>query len=302
MRGRGSAYNAVRMIAAPPRVCIDCRTLVGGDAECDVSRFHRVVALDTEEGRAQLRAKVWGPPELRQRARDAAKVGGLGAFLDGISCGGCPADVAAGGGFEALAVVIASLVVVFLIFAVAYWVIASGVAWIRRRRSRLRPTGAAPTAGRGERLLGRVAAGAKARPPLGEGEGVAWGVVLESSDAIGEGAGLLFAGASGGFTVELDDGRALEVPAGRARVESARWARASSAEARELAARLDHRSDPDPHPPIPADRARVAVLSVGDRVAITAPVERAPGEGGGYREGASRLVARGVPTVTVALA
>ncbi|MCZ7678246.1 MAG: hypothetical protein M5U28_05525 [Sandaracinaceae bacterium] len=58
--------------------------------------------------------------------------------------------------------------------------------------------------------------------------------------------------------------------------------------------------DADPHPPIPADRARVAVLAVGDRVAITASLERAPGEGGGYREGASRLVARGVPTVTIA--
>ncbi|MCZ7678247.1 MAG: hypothetical protein M5U28_05530 [Sandaracinaceae bacterium] len=82
---------------------------------------HRVVALDIEEGRAQLRAKVWGPPELRQRARTQAKVGGLGAFLDGISCGGCPADVAASSGFEALAIVVASLVVIFLIFAVAYW-------------------------------------------------------------------------------------------------------------------------------------------------------------------------------------
>lgn len=288
------------MNAAPPRVCIDCRTLVGDDPECDVSRFHRVVALDIEEGRAQLRAKVWGPPELRQRARDAAKVGGLGAFLDGISCGGCPADVAASSGFEALAIVVASLVVIFLIFAVAYWVIASAVAWIRRRRSRLRPTGAAPTAGRGERLRGRVAGGAKVRPPLGEGEGVAFGLVLESSEAIGEGPGLLFAGASGGFTVELDDGRVLEVPAGRIRVDGARWARASSVEARELAERLDHRGDADPHPPIPADRARVAVLAVGDRVAITASLERAPGEGGGYREGASRLVARGVPTVTIA--
>src|SRR5690606_26255931 len=173
------------MLEGPPRVCIDCRTMVGPDG-CDASRFHRVAALDSAAGRAQLAAKVWGPPELRARAAQAARVGGLGAFLDGIACGGCPADVAASG-LEGLALLLGSLVVAFLVVGSVYWLVAWLVDRVRRYRARLRPVGVAPPARKGSPLLGRIVAGGSVAAPFDAGAGVAWGVVLDSSDAIGEG-------------------------------------------------------------------------------------------------------------------
>ncbi|HEY8428363.1 MAG TPA: hypothetical protein VIL20_08310, partial [Sandaracinaceae bacterium] len=204
------------MLEDSPHVCIDCRTLVGPGAACDVSRFHRVAALETPEGRAMLRTKVWGPPELRERAAQAARVGGLGSFFDGIlqGCGGCP-----GGGLERLAVLVVGMVGIFLIVGTVYWLIAWLIDRARRYRHRLRPVGVGPLPPKGSPLFGRIVAGGSVEAPLDAGGGVAWGVVLDSSDAIGEGRHVLFAGASAGFRVELEDGRVLEVPGGRVRID-----------------------------------------------------------------------------------
>ncbi|HJL17031.1 MAG TPA: hypothetical protein RMH99_15305 [Sandaracinaceae bacterium LLY-WYZ-13_1] len=289
---------------APPRdatrFCIDCRTLLDADETCDAGRFHRVVSLADDGGRERVRAQVWGPPDLRHRAANAAKVGGAGAFIQAAmdSCA-CPLEAAAS--VEGLFLVVAAMLLVFVVVGSAYWAIASLVSWIRRRRARLRPTGVRPPRPPpGDRFEGTVAAGARCEPPVGEEAGVAWGLEATSSDAIGAGPVLLCAGHTAGFRVELRDGRTLEVPAGRVRWRSgdeAETERVPGPTLRRWLASLDHREADEPHPPLPADRGRVRTLRIGDRVELAADVERVAGAGAGYREGAGQLRARGVPVI-----
>lgn len=281
------------------RICIDCRTLLGRTEErCDAGRFHRVVSLSTAAGRERLRAHVWGPPEFRARAANAAKAGGLGAFLESVSCGSCADAVA--GGIEAPAILFAAALV-FIVVATVYWGGATIVDRVRRYRGRLRPAGVEPALpATRERWKGRIVGGESVNPPITESEGVAWGIVLESSDAIGKGPQLLFAGRTGGFRVELEGGGVLEVPPGRVRIAPARrgWTRIPANLVRTWASNLDRREAEEPHPPIPSDRGRVVVLEVGDEIELDVGTAARPGEGGAYRQANAVKLAVGVPLIS----
>jgi hypothetical protein len=290
----------MRMDDAPARFCLDCRTLLGRDAACDGGRFHRVVSLGTEGGAERVRAQVWGPPDLRKRAADSAKAGTLGAFAQGAvdGCSGCTAGV--GTSLEGLALLLLGMLVAFVVVGLVLWVAETLYVAIRRRLTRLRPAGVAGTPPRRrERLRGTIVGGAPISPPVGEGAGVAWGLVARSSDAIGAGDVLLAAGGTDGFSLRLDDGRTLEVPPGRVRVASdgAGWTRVPVPALKDWLAELDGRADSELHPPLPADRGQAAVLATGDRVEVAADLERVAADGGAYRDGAARLRARGVPVL-----
>lgn len=281
------------------RICIDCRTLLGhGEERCDAARFHRTVSLSTAEGRERLRAHVWGPQELRARAANAARAGSLGALVEGVSCGSCGDAVVAG--MEAPAVLLAVALAFGLVFIV-YWIVATFVARVRRYRGRARPQGVDPALpATRQRWKGRIVGGEPVTAPITDGEGVGSGIALESSDAVGRGSHVLFAGRTGGFQVELEGGGLLELPPGRIRVVPARegWERIPPAQVRVWASQLDRREVEEPHPPIPGDRGRVVVLEVGDTVELDVATTTRPGEGGAYREATAVRVAVGVPLIT----
>jgi len=256
--------------AAPATVeaiCLACRTVFPSLRPCDAGRGHAVVSLATEEGRARLVRETWGHFARRQRLarlvrRDLARKGPL------------PGDDEAG--------IYGGLDVGLFFISVVYAVMAEIVDYFRsahRRRRFLRCYGARSQgiAVRGLRPTYGAAEGDPTPSPLRGEACLAFAVILRSSASVDPSADVLWreAIAPRAFDVRLDDGSVVRVPAGPLRFEPdrAHALRASIERARQRlppALRDDQRELAF----VPFDEALEDVVRPGDRVVLTAAVER----------------------------
>lgn len=314
------ASPATGALAAPPRraaVCVDCRTLLGAGERCDGGAGHRVVPLDTLEGRRKLLDEVWGPPSARRRARQLAKAGGggagVGTFLDGCTnCGGC--DFPTSG--EALLFVLAIFVAAIAAIAI-YWIVVKIIEYVRARRNRPKPNGGllrpaslgrrAGPAGVVTRVLPAASGAAPAlQAPAGGAACAAFSVDLRCERFLRSDL-MLHDGESAGFEVRLDDGSVAQVPAGRVRLEgrAERRSRASAPKVEDWVSGLGPKVvDPEDFDfdPFPYDRVDEITVRPGDRVRLFGELERIPDPEApaDYRGAAPAiLVPRGVPAIRV---
>jgi len=293
-----------------PSLCLVCRTVLGRGEPCDLDPRHPVAPLDDRDGRERVLAAVWGPPSARERARQLTRAGAGGGVAGGIlealgnGCGGC-GELAGGGEVGAVLGVLAAIVAVALFAVVLVWLIGRAVAAWQRRKHRLKPRGAPRQVDfrrRGAWVEGVVVGGPAIGSWTGEHDCAAWGVEVRADDAR-EGDVLLRDGAAAGFTVRLDDGRAVEVPAGRVRVQ-AEGELPSSARERvggdALSGQLgDLAGGEDEYErPIPGASAEAVLVRPGDRVRVHGPLEPLATGDGGYREGAAAWRPAGVPWLT----
>lgn len=254
---------------SPPQrsaICLDCRTALGPHETCEGGPRHRTASLHTPEGRERLLAEVWGPPGVRRRLRQMALAGGTGAAAGGLVKGGCETGCAvlecsgAVADFPPLAVIVAAAVLAVGLFLL----VAKIVEWRRRRRNRPRPNGALrpPKTPHGPRHRGTVVEG-----DLGEGDVLAYGLRLQQSHVLRSDL-MLTDGASSGFSVRLEDGSTLQIPAGRLRLEGA----GRPADKARVAANLEQldprRTTSDELDPIPHDRATELFVRPGDTVEV----------------------------------
>ena len=300
-------------------VCVDCRTLAFAGKPCDGGPKHRVRALANAAEREELLAEVWGPPSRRRQMKNLSKAGAGGAggasaieACGGADCGGC--DVAsgcegAGGGGEALAIIAAIVVIAFAIVAL-YWLISKLIAYIRKRRQILKANGALKKPARPGRRTGMVGL-VEDCPTLGSPISGAACVGYATSLATKSGpwgaeATMLRDAATIGFTVQLDDGRRVQVPAGPMVLDMRNAEQVSApagAVGRYLTA-IDPTATGDDLLPFPYDKVRERLLRPGDRVEIIGPVEATVDVSAaptGYRDAAATvLTPAGVPRLRLA--
>lgn len=302
--GESLAVNPV------PCLCLECRTVLGRGEACDVDPRHRVAALDDPNGRERVLGTVWGPASARQRARlltrAGASGGAAGGLLEGLGqgCGGC-GDLAGAGELGAVISVIVAIVVVALLAVVIVWLIGRAVVAWQRRRHRLTPLGAARNIDyrrRGAWVEGTVEAKALGASWTGQSDCVAWGLEVRADDAR-EGDVVMRDGQAMAFSVRLADGRRLDVPAGRVRLQAegelpsiAREVvdgEALEAHLGALAAGAD-----EYEALVPGAHAEVVMLHAGDRVRVHGALEASATGDGGYREGATSVRPAGVAWLT----
>lgn len=260
-------------------LCLVCRTALAPGETCDGGPHHKAVRLAEPAERAKALDRVWGPPHLRAKgvASATATGGGVGGLFEG--CGGC-GDLAGGGELGAVILVIVIAAIAFI----AIWWISTRIAHaIRNHRARLRPQGAVALSTPRGSIAGTVT------------RGEAWGVELRHDDALGSKV-MLRDGATSGLQITVDDGRVLEVPAGRARV----FGDGEKIDGAAAARRVDPAyRDQDNHAVIPWDRAEEVKLAVGDRVELYGALDQRPDPNArevGYRDAAaSILMPAGVP-------
>jgi hypothetical protein len=104
-----------------------------------------------------------------------------------------------------------------------------------------------------------------------------------------------------GFALQLDDGRALRIPAGRIRVVSP-LARVEDADVTKLEAMVNgiDRARGGDRTVFPFEDARGVTIEEGDRVAVLGELAPDPdAQGGGYRQNAGGFVPVGVPYLRV---
>lgn len=258
------------IVTAPKHYCLECRTALGTDAQCDGGRTHRVVRIDEAAGREALFNEVWGPPSLRRQARAAATAGGAGAAVDSCvelaSCDGC-SGVSDPGEFVA---VLLGILAVALIAILLWWIVSKIIAYIRARRAQLKPKGALLAAPRpkGAARFGTVRSAANH-----------FGLAAQSIELLqtrlAANAVMLRHASTEGFEIELDEGLLVRVPPGRIRLEGMRTVIDDQTVARRV---LDELVGPpfiDEHgyELIPFDAVQCVTLSVGDRVAVYGPLE-----------------------------
>jgi hypothetical protein len=292
---------------SPPQrsgICLDCRTALGNNETCDGGPRHRTTSLRTPEGRERLLAEVWGPPGVRRRLRQMALAGGTGAAAGGLVKGGCETGCAvlecsgAVADFPPLAVIVAAAVLAVGLFLL----VAKIVEWRRRRRNRPRPNGALrpPKTPHGSRRRGTVIEGPASLGDLGEGQVLAYGLRLQQSHVLRSDL-MLSDGVSSGFSVRLEDGATLQIPAGRLRLEGA----GRSADKARVAAYLQQ-LDPrratagDELDPIPHDRATELLVCPGDTVEVVGrlvPAVDTRAAEAGYRQAAPSVLAPEGPFV-----
>lgn len=301
--------QATRSIPSPrTEICLDCRTALAEGERCDGGPRHRVTQLHQEPGRKRLLEEVWGAPDLRRRTRQLAKAGSVGAVLIGLlqccavvtcECGQFVPDVfidAIGVGtlLLILAAVVASMGLVYVVATISDYV--------RKRRNALIPNGALarPHPPGGSRLRGTLALadGAALIKSSGGRPVAAHGLELRTSRFMRSGV-MLRDGAAAELMVELDDGRRLQIPAGRVRVDASSSAqRLRPADLRRYLDDLDplrRAADPGEHDALPFDDARERHMMPGDRVEVRGACEPfiVPGqasEAGGYRQAAASLL------------
>jgi hypothetical protein len=273
--------------------------VLGHETRCDGGKGHRVVHLETPEGREALFEEVWGPASLRRRARDLAKAGSGGAMLDG--CGSLSScDCAGADPSGEAAVIFLGLMLAFFVAVALYWLISKLIEYVRRRRARLKPKGAllAPTTDRGVARFGVVRESKAA-------DSVAARAIELVQSRVGTNAVMLRFAHSQGFDVQLDDGSIVVIPPGRVRLEGTRSTIDDPSVARVV---IDTTigpplEDPDGYSLIPFDVAQGVTLRVGDRVAIYGPLEHtahpsiyAP-QHGAFRSTSSVLAPVGTPSL-----
>jgi hypothetical protein len=284
-----------RMDTGRGSMCLVCRTALAPGERCATGPKHRVARLDVPDERRQAVDTVWGPAELR--GRKLAKVGGAGAGAGGLfdSCSGCSGV----GDLGELGAVIVALVVAFIVAIAVWWIVTRIVHAVRARRARLRPRGAPRLPAPRLRLRGKLAAATGEVLATSGAACAAWGLRLRHDDALDSDV-MLRDGDCAGLEIVLDDGRRVEIPAGRVRLDGA-------GDQIELAPaqlqRLDPRHAPDERfSPIAWQRADEVVLAIGDAVEVLGALETRPdprGLPGGYRDAGPTLL---VPAGAVWLA
>jgi hypothetical protein len=282
------------------RVCLDCRSVVEGDAPCPGGPKHRVVDL-TSEGRAKLVDEVWGPPSWRRERRRLARAGGGGATAGGIAeiftgCDGC-SGIELGGELGEIVGVILVILAVALIAILLVWAIGKLIAYINRKRQEPKPHGALllPTRHYSERRVRGTVEDEEPKgvSPLTKKPCVAWAAELTCKRWLTRHV-MLRDGASFGFDIRLDDGRLARIPAGMVRLHRGGREDDSPAVATDYLQQIDpaYRAD-DEEPPIPYDEAATLDLRPGDRVEIFGElhVSADPGAAETYR-GTTAMVLR----------
>jgi len=279
-------------------LCLDCRTALTPGESCDAHPRARAVDLANPADRNRALDAVWGPPHLRMRT--AAKAGGLGGGAGGIfeGCGGCGEL----GSIEGEAAVALLVVVVAAFVAIGlYLLIKHIVYWIREYRARPRPAGSAWKPLHPQRTVrGTIVAvtGGETIAPLTATPCAAWGLVLEHDRATG-GRVMLRDGETRGMTIRLDDGRTLELPAGRVRVDG-KVTETRSASAGLLKTIDPHHVAHDERAILANDDGHETRLAVGDALEITGGLveQFATNAPATFRESApTELVLAGVPSL-----
>lgn len=285
-------------------ICLDCRALLGEET-CDEAG-HRAVALDSA-GRRQLLAEVWGEPRTTARLLPWSKryswalwraalgvIATIVACVPFAACGDHPLDELVSARMWLFIALIIAIVVPALLFeawaehaqdrsATEQVSIEDEPRTVPWRRPRV-----------GERAEGVVRSPDCEISPLTGKRCAAWGVWLGTDEGLS-----LRAGWSSELEIELEEGRVLRVPRGRARFDESEPPDPASTEAARGflsglgVERGTARDDPFPHA-----AAWELVISSGDRVEISAAFERQPAresEGTGYRRAEHELVAKGAP-------
>jgi len=293
-----------------PCLCLVCRTVLGRGEPCDIDPLHAVAPLDSPHGRESVLAAVWGPGSARQRARELTRAGvgggAAGGILEGIGqgCGGCGELAGAGEAGAIIGVILAILAVAFFAVVIAWLVGRAVVAW-QRRKHRLRPRGAARNVDyrrRGAWVEGVVEAKAPMGSWTGQADCVAWGLEVRADESR-DGDVVMRDGRAAPFAVRLADGRRVEVPAGRVRVqaegevpEHARERVDGDALKTQLGSLADRAEEYEAL--VPGEHAEVVMLNPGDRVRVHGPLEAVATGDGGYRDGAAVFRSAGVAWLT----
>jgi hypothetical protein len=299
-------------VKAPSRVCLTCRTLYLKNEECR-GKKHRTVSIVSQSGRSELDDEVWGPDSRARAMRQAAKAGAGGGAAGALDwCGGgCgPLDacdgLTAGGELGGLLAGIVLVIIGALIGIVLFFVIRALVRWLREKLRRPVPHGAlqaAPKLKKGVTSISGLvrAAGEKLELPWkSDRSAYAWAMELHAQRVLGGGAMLRDARTSG-FSLQLDDGRSLRIPAGRIRVVSP-LARVEDADIAQLEGMVNgiDRARGGARTVFPFEYARGVTIEEGDRVEVLGELAPDPdAQGGGYRQNAGGFVPVGVPYLRV---
>lgn len=295
-----SAMNVGSSALAPAakRFCLDCRTPIASDSECDGGKAHRVVDLATVDGRVRFFNEVWGPASLRRSARQAAKAGGAGAAVDSCAnasaCDGCSGIGDAG---ELGAVIVGILIAAF-VAVILWWLISKLIEYIRMKRAQLKPKGAlvgAPRAG-GAAVYGTV------RSARSEDGVAAVGLQLVQS-RLGANAVMLRYASTQGMELTLDDGSTVRIDPGRVRLDGTFEAVDDPTVAHALidATVGEPLEDDEGYALIPFNVTQRVTLKVGDRVALFGRVQLAWSDErsmqSAFRGASQQLVPVGVPSL-----
>ncbi|MFO0560494.1 MAG: hypothetical protein U0269_20940 [Polyangiales bacterium] len=264
------AAGSSAIVAAPKHYCLECRTALGAESQCDGGRTHRVVRIDEVPGRAALFDEVWGPSSLRRQARAAAKAGGAGVAADSCAdlggCDGCSGISDAG----ELGAIILGILAAALIAILLWWIVTKIIEYVRARRAQLKPKGALLVAPRptGAARFGTVRAAAATLGPAAQS-------IELIQTRLAANAVMLRHASTEGLEIALDDGSIVRVPAGRIRLEGTRTVIEDPSVAKGVLDELvgPPLTDDDGYALVPFDVAQRVTLSVGDRVAVYGPIE-----------------------------
>jgi len=255
----------------PTSICLTCRTALARGEPCDGGSRHRVVDLETVDGREAHLHEVWGPSPRQQRLRQilgyGVAGGGLATLMQVLDCG----DIGP------LAIPLVAIAVVALLFGLVGHVV-DKVRDVRRRRRFLRPYGAAtrPRVPEPGSPLAGIAEGTAQPSPLRREPCLASSIVLRSDRPAPMRTDVLWREqSSDGFIVRLDDGGVVRIPAGRVRIVESRQ-RERSAPRAAAAAMLpgDLGADiPGELRALPFDSAWEQIIRPEQRVAILSPTE-----------------------------
>lgn len=258
--------------------CLNCRVLLPPDTPCDRSPRHEVARLDEQSGREALSHRVWTRPgalPLPFTAKAAiTAVGAMGMIVLGTAFG----PLAALGG----AALIGGPLALSIESRARH---PRGTATYRRQvRS-------------GSGYVGTVSGAADTRAPLTDRPCLAYALFLRK-DPNRVGDIMLVDSITTGFTIDCDDGRRVQVPPGRVRLDGEHDKTITDeTPIRHFLAAIDEKLiAPYEHGPVPHDRATEVLLESGDRVhAFGRTTEIAMS----YRESAKNLVMSHVPRVRI---
>lgn len=245
---------------------MECRTALAPGERCDA--HPKALTLDLADPAQRTRALdvVWGPPHLR--ARRAAQVGAAGGTAGGLfegcslgSCGDCAGVDFSGEALVAILVIAAAAIVAVLL----YFLIKRIVYAIRAHNARVKPTGSRWQPPRRPLMRGTIQHVTATKAPLSGTECAAWSIVVTEGRSTG-GPIMLRDGGTAGFTLALEDGRTVAIPAGRIRV-TGRGEDESIGESY-LASIDPSHTGGDATPVIPVDDAREVRLAAGDKVLV----------------------------------
>jgi hypothetical protein len=248
--------------------------MAAGRCDCGDSR---VVDLRKPRGRVLLRREVWGSDDRQARLTririGTATVVGSGVGWLGLAAARIALSRHTSLGVALVALGLAAIVIGAVVVAVCRhnW---------KERRAELRPCGvrtssALAPVGSGARPRAGVAQGETFRSPLRDEECLAFEISLRADNPYRGGADLVWReAATRGFSIQLDDGEAVRIPAGSIRLSRApASARASHVDARK---RLPPEVDADSDvglPCVPSAAAFEQIVRPGDRIAVVGPLE-----------------------------